>query len=337
MRLTSPTLVRRIATLSVHPLTIALAVCFASVPMAPLRGQSPEVGSSQAPQRFVSQLQPPGTELSARDAMVKLIRSVRIPAEVEGMITELKVEEGNNVDKDQVVAVIDDKQAQLTLKLKEAEVMQALLAAENDVNLRDAVASEASARAEYKSYEEMLRSGALPFWEVEKKRLDAERQKLRIELAELETKQNKVALVAKKQEKALAEFEIERRQVKAPFAGYIETRQAQLGEWVQPGAPIVEVVQMDRVRVEGDIDALTMPEAVVVGAPVKIRLLVSRDEKQDVTFDARIDFVSAQVDVNGQRRIWVDVENQQQNGNWLIKPGMRATITLQEAPNLASR
>ncbi|QEG40132.1 putative efflux pump membrane fusion protein [Roseimaritima ulvae] len=286
---------------------------------------------------------PPTTEsvdsnqpLTATNCLVKLIHSARIPSQVEGMLTELKVDEGVSVEAGQLIAVIDDEQARLMLALRQAEEMEALLTAENDVNLRDAVASEASARAEYKSYEEMLKSGSIPFWEAEKKRLDADRQKLRIELAELEGKQAKTTLIAKKRSRELAELEVKKRQVTAPFGGYIETRIAQLGEWVQPGSPLFEVVQMDKLRVEGDVDALRFPQAVVKGAPVKVYVQTSADA-QPAEFNARIDFVSTQVDLAGRRRIWVDVQNVQQGDEWMINPGMQATIVFQNVPELAKR
>ncbi|WP_162006613.1 efflux RND transporter periplasmic adaptor subunit [Roseimaritima sediminicola] len=280
----------------------------------------------------------PGAQpLMAESCLVKWIHSARIPAQVEGVLTELKVEEGQDVEAGQLIAVIDDEQAKLMLALREAEEMEALLTAENDVNLRDAVASEASARAEYKSYEELLKTGSIPFWEAEKKRLDADRQKLRIELAELESKQAKTTLIAKKRGRELAELEVEKRQVKAPFAGYIETRVAQQGEWVQPGSPLLEVVKMDQLRVEGDVDALKYPQAVVRGAPVKVYVKTSADSSDAKVFDGRIGFVSTQIDLANRRRIWVDIENVRQGEDWLIKPGMEATIVFQNVPELASR
>ena len=299
---------------------------------SPRPATAPRTSPSAAPAQSSAE-QP----LTAAKCMVKLIQTARIPSQVDGMVTEILVEEGHNVEPGQKMAVIDDEQAKLMVELKKAEEMEAYLKAENDVNLRDAVASEASARAEYKSYEEMLKTGAIPFWEVEKKRLDADRQKLRIELAELETKQNKTMLVAKKRERELAELELKHRQVTAPFGGYVEVRMAQLGEWVQTGSPMFELVQMDKLRVEGDVYALANPDAVVRGAPVTINVLTSTDREKPVSFNARIDFVSSQVDLAGRRRIWVDVQNVKQGDGWVIQPGMEAEIVFQNQPELAKR
>src|SRR5690606_2305810 len=93
-------------------------------------------------------------------------------------------------------------------------------------------------------------------WEMEKKILEADTATLRIELAELQENVAKVQYIAKRTERELAEHELDRRKIVAPFAGFIENRIAQLGEWVQPGSPVLQLVQLDKLRVEGDIDAL---------------------------------------------------------------------------------
>ena len=92
---------------------------------------------------------------------------------------------------------------------------------------------------------------------MEKKRLEAKRAKLRIELADMQKKIAEAQMIAKRSEGKIAEFELTRRKVTAPATGFIEARIAQLGEWVQPGTPIATLIQMDRLRVEGDVDALT--------------------------------------------------------------------------------
>lgn len=287
-----------------------------------------------AQNRFSSRFnaQPPAdsvgeTALSANNCEVKLIRTVQVPAEVEGMLTELPVEEGQQVEKGKVIGVVDDKQAKLMLQLKEAEEAKAMIQAENTVNLRDARNSAELAAAEYKSFQDLLDQRVIPYWDVEKKRLEAERQKLRIELADMEQQQAKIAYIATKRERQLAELEIERRQIKVPFGGYVERRIAQLGEWVQPGSPIIELLQMDRLRIEGDIDVTGDPGKVHVGTPVHVTIGAEASDNP-IEFDAQLGFVSANVDINNRRRIWLEFDNQRDGDEWLVLPGMQATITI---------
>jgi len=280
--------------------------------------------------------QPPqssGIELRAENCIVKTIQSVRVPAIAEGQITEMLAVEGSNVAKGDLLAVLDDTQAKLALDLRKAEEREAELNALNDVNYRDAENSERSAKAEAEAYKELRRQGAVPYWEMEKKILEADRATLRIELAELQQDVAKVQYIAKRSERALAEYELTRRQVLAPFGGFIENRMAQLGEWVQPGSPIVQLVQLDKLRVEGDVDALRYPGQITRGTPVKVMIYANSrrtgaSTADAIGVDAKIGFVSSEIDLNHRYRIWVEVENQQVGDEWVFKPGMEADIQI---------
>lgn len=280
---------------------------------------------------FAQQPQGSGAELRAEACMVRTIQSVRVPATTEGQITEMMAIEGSNVAKGDLLAVLDDTKAKLALDLRKAEEREAELNALNDVNYRDAENSERSAKAEAEAYKELRRQGAVPYWEMEKKILEADRATLRIELAELQQNVAKVQYDAKRSERALAEYELARRQILAPFGGFIEKREAQLGEWVQPGSPIIELVQLDKLRVEGDIDALRYPGQVRRGTPVKV-MIYANSRRADastadaIVVDAKIGFVSSEIDNQHRYRIWVEVENQRVGDEWVIKPGMEADI-----------
>lgn len=275
----------------------------------------------------------PGEEIHAQNCFVQYINKITVPAKAEGTLLELKFEEGATVNRDDVLAVIDDTAALLALKLKQAEAQEAILKAENDVNLRDAVNAEELARDEAVAYIDLYKDRAIPLWEMEKKRLEAKRAKLRIELAEMQ-KQIDIALRgAKSSEVKIAEFELTRRSVTAPSTGFIQDRIAQLGEWVQPGSPICTLIQMDRLRVEGDIDATQYPGYILQGAPVTVLVyrLGVRDDSKAEKIPGKLGFVSMELDINKRYRVWVEIENKRlPNGDWLYKPGMPADIIIRK-------
>lgn len=274
--------------------------------------------------------------LRAENCIVKTIQNIRVPAGAEGRITEMLATEGANVQTGDLLARIDDTPAQLTLELRQAEEREAEMNALNDVNFRDAKNSERSAAAEAEAYKELRREGAVPYWEMEKKILEADRATLRIELAELQQDIAKIQYVAKRSERQLAEHELTRRRVVAPFGGYIENRVSQLGEWVQPGSPILQLVQLDKLRVEGDIDVLRFPGQVTRGAPAKVLIYSNAErtgssEERAVAIDAKVGFVGSEIDLNHRARIWVEIENQQIGEEWVFKPGMEADILVYPA------
>ncbi len=269
---------------------------------------------------------PSANEIRAENCMVKFINNVNVPAEVEGKLMELKFDEGSTVAAGEIMAVIDDTQAKFALELKKAEEREALLNATNDVNLKDSKNAKDLAVAELEAFKELRREGAIPFWELEKKRFEATRAELKIDLAEMQMQIAKVQFKAKESERQMAEYEVKKRRITAPFAGYIESRIAQLGEWVQPGSPIATLIQLDQLKVEGDIDALRYPGQVVKGTPVQVLVYREANNENPVAFDGQVDFVGSEIDLNNHYRVAVNIENKQLGGQWMVKPGMRAEI-----------
>ncbi|MEO1524189.1 MAG: HlyD family efflux transporter periplasmic adaptor subunit [Planctomycetota bacterium] len=262
--------------------------------------------------------------------MVRYINKTQVPAELQGKLTELNVEEGMTIKKGDAIAIIDDRQSQLVLKQKLAEEAEAKIAAENDINRRDAVNSEKIAVTEAQTYIELHEKGAAPYLEMKKKQLEAERASLRIELAD-QNEQTAMAVYLQKQYGVqLAKMDIEMRTIRSDFDAFVEKRVANLGEWVQPGSPIVELVQMDRLRVQGFIDALNYGRQVYKGAPVVIEVTVGQDASGAKTrvFQGVIEYVSTELDLKKRHRVWVSIPNEQVGDDWLIKPGMRATMRI---------
>ena len=261
--------------------------------------------------------------------LVHFINRVDVSAEVDGRIAELPIDDGSTLAKGELMAKIDDTASKLTLTLSQAKEKEAVLNASNDINLRDARNSRELAIAQYESARELFNKQAVPRFEMLERQLEAERARLKIELAETQLKQAEAQYLAARAELNLAEFEVTRRRVVAPFAGVVDNRVAQLGEWVQPGSPIATLVQMDRVRVVGVVDVVQSDVEVAAGMPVRVHVEVRRTQRKPEVFDGVIGFVSADLNLNQEARIWVDIENRKNAlGGWLVKPGMSATIDI---------
>jgi len=278
---------------------------------------------------FAQQAAVPKQTPVVENCVVQYINKVDVPARAEGSLTEMRVDEGVTVAKDYVLAVIDDTAAKINLALKQAEEKEAVLNATNEVNLNDAKNSEQLAKAEAEAYEELRRERAIPYWELEKKKLEADRALLRIDLAEMNKSIAEVQAFGKRQELALAEYELKRRQIVAPWDGFIESRRAQLGEWVQPGTPILTLIQMDKLRVEGDIDALES-RRIVKGTKVEVKVfdIGTSSSSEQKPIKGILGYVSMEIDLNGRHRVWVEIDNVKDDGVWRYKPGMTAEIKI---------
>ncbi|MEL7338462.1 MAG: HlyD family efflux transporter periplasmic adaptor subunit, partial [Planctomycetota bacterium] len=188
----------------------------------------------------------PSGAIRAGDCRVVLIEETRVPAEADGVIKEMLVEEGQIVKKGDTIAKLGTERAQRQLDLATANENVAKMDAKNDVNVRDAKNTARISEFEEKGYREMLRDGAAPLFDVNQKILEAKRGRLRVEVAEMDQEKAQLELVAKGAERAIAEDEIKRRTIVAPFDGYVERRYSKLGEWVQPGSPIIHLVQLNQ-------------------------------------------------------------------------------------------
>ena len=285
---------------------------------------------------------PSEIEIRAANCSVRYKNRVNVSAKSEGTLVALHFEEGATLDEGELMAVIDDTAAKLAVEHKKAEEKEAVLNAANEVNLKDAINSEELASAEAKAYYQLLEQRAIPFWEHEKKRLEAKRAKLRIDLAKMQKKIAEAQMIAKFSEVKIAEHELSQRQVTAPSTGFIETRIAQLGEWVQPGSPIATLIQMDKLRVEGDFNGLRYPGEIVKGTPVQV-MIYTQGTREDYyenpdlkpyVVNAKLGYVSMEVDLNQRYRAWVEVENRKVGEDWLLKPGMEAEIVIRRTGRL---
>ncbi|TWU57606.1 efflux RND transporter periplasmic adaptor subunit [Rubripirellula reticaptiva] len=288
-----------------------LALLAATITISTANGQSP--GEQRS-------------EIHAENCFVQYINKVDVPATAEGLLTSLDFEEGDEFSKGDIIAVIEDKPALLAIELKKADEKEAMLTAASDVNLRDAKESAKVAAAEAKSFEALHKDRVIPYWDMEKKRLEAGRQELRIEMAETEQKVAQVKMIAARSALEMAEFELTQRSIRAPYTGFVESRIAQLGQWVQPGSPMATLIQMDKLRVEGDIDALGDSTRVVKGAPVEV--LIYNHANDGTRIQGVLGFVSMEIDFNKRYRVWVEIENEKIGNEWKFKPGMRADIVI---------
>lgn len=266
-----------------------------------------------------------GGAIVARDGTVVLIQDVQVPAQVEGMLTEMMVEEGARVEEGQELARLDDRDARLALELKIAEEKEARLNAENEINRKYAEQSRILSEEKATAFEDLAKDRIMAKWEARQARLEAFRDGLQVELADINQEIARAQYGAKQVERQIAEQSLEKRRIRAPFAGFVETRFAQLGEWVQPGTPIVKLVQMDRLRAEAFLD-YEVANRVSIGMPAVVQFTLGGGRTERI--NARVGYVSSDLTVDDKRRVWVEFENRKLGSDWLIKPGMKPSILI---------
>jgi HlyD family secretion protein len=277
----------------------------------------------------------------------------------QGRIIELPVEEGMAVKEGDLIATLDDSDYRQQVSIDEAHVrarMAELRLAQaggrqQDVKAAEQALADAKAdlelkRVDYERYEALYKkdaisaqardsaSTALTRARANVQRLEENLSAVREGLRPEQIDVNRANLSTAKQNVEMSRVKLGFTVLRAPTAGVILVRQAELGEVVSVGTPVVTIADINKlwVRVylsETDLGAIKLGQAVTVHT----------DTFPDKTYPGKISFISSQaeftpksIETHKERvalvyRVKVDVENP----NHELKPGMPADVTIQLA------
>jgi macrolide-specific efflux system membrane fusion protein len=258
-------------------------------------------------------------------AIVTLIEQAEVPARAVGPLAEIMVREGDVVKRGQILARIDDAEAKLAADRAEVELAVARREAANELPVLAAAKAAEAARAELKR---AVDSQA----KFDKSISQTELDRLRLAADEAEYKQRQATHIretaeltarVKENELQTIRHRLQLHQIVAPIDGVVVEVKRRLGEWVEPGMPVVRLVMMDRLRVEAFVGAAELGSG-AVDRPVEFRV-AQADGEVAGKYEGRITFVSPEVNpVNGQVRLWAEVPNVDNT----LRPGMNGTLVL---------
>lgn len=220
-------------------------------------------------------------------------RTALLSAAVAGLVAELHVDEGRRVETGDALLELDAELARLALERAQAEVRQ-----------RETAVADAKRRL------------------AQAERVGTERGIARTEIESLraEVSIDEAALAASeaavREQRAL----VARHTLKAPFPGVVSERYTELGEWVNPGDGLMELVETDNLRfdfrVGQDLFATLAPDT-----PIEITLdaLPERSFRGHVSTIVPVKNPSARTFL-----VRVPATAAETNGRARITPGMSA-------------
>ena len=284
-------------------------------------------GPPQRPAMSVS-----SNSLTIPNCLVTLIEDVPIPAQEAGQLMELTVREGDEVKKDQILAQIDDSIVRKAEEVTRYELEAAKVEASNDVDVRYAKASREVADADLRKSQETNQRvpGTVPDMELRKLWLDLQKATLGIEQARHNREVAQYKVNVNEAKNNASKLDIERRQIKSPNDGVIVKQFTHVGEWLKPGDPVLRLIRLDKLRVEGFVDATGqngVRQAAVDGRPVTVNAALAGGQK--IVLRGKIVFVSPEVEAGSQFRVKAEVDNEKRNGYWVLGPGMNADMTIE--------
>jgi multidrug efflux pump subunit AcrA (membrane-fusion protein) len=280
------------------------------------------------------------TTITIDRSLVTLIDDVKVPATEPGMLMEINVKEGNSVEKNALVAVIDSRSTIAKQQIAMAELNAARASAENDAELEVAEAAIQVSLAEYEQSIEIRRTNknAVSESQLRKDKFGYEKSLAQKKQAVNEKKIAGLTANAKQAQYEAASIELDLRQIHAPFKGEVVEVMKHVGEWVTVGEPIMHVVGLEKVRVKGFVFVSgpngASPEE-VIGKDVTITVDAAGGKKR--TVKGKIGFASPIIEGVGtsrQFRIWSEVDNKKMIDQvtkqeiWELQPGSVATMTI---------
>jgi HlyD family secretion protein len=226
-------------------------------------------------------------------------RRATIASKITGQIMEMLVEEGMQVQKNDVLARLDDADIKAMMKTLEAEVGAAeATIAEISVNLKNMKKNLTRNRSLYKT-------GVITVKELDDSETLFDGTFARLELAQKQIDVSRARLSEMKQE-------LDNYTIRAPFAGIVVSKDAQVGEIVSPISAgggytrtgIATIVDMESLEIEVDINESFIAK-VKIGQkvtatldaypewriPARVRTVIPTADRQKATVKVRISFV----------------------------------------------
>ncbi|ALA60241.1 HlyD family efflux transporter periplasmic adaptor subunit [Nitrospira moscoviensis] len=301
----------------------------------------------------------------AADTALKVAGNVEahesvVSFKVPGRIVELAVQEGQYVNPGDLLARLDDDDYrqqvsvdEATVRTREAELALALAGSrEQEIqaakqSLIDAKADLELKRAEFRRRKALLGEQAVSQEDVDSaetlmKRAEATYRRVKETHAQIVEGTRKEEIAVRRANLQLAREHLEMSRVKlaytvltAPVSGVVLVRQAELGEVVAPGTPVVTIADLDRLWVRGYINETDLGR-IRWGQQATVRT----DTYPDKEYKGRVSFIASQaeftpksVETHKERvtlvyRVKIDVENP----NHELKPGMPVEVMIGVPP-----
>ncbi len=272
---------------------------------------------------------PPAFSQEDEKFLVSAIDDVEVPAREAGVLTELPAKPGQQVEEGHVLGKVDDDRARIADELAEITHDKAKESAENDINVRYAKAASDVADAELERAKAANRRtpGSISDSEMRTKELEAKRAELQIEQAIVEQQLLEHDVRTAYAEWKAARKQVTRRQVTSPIDGEVFEVHRNRGEWVEAGEPVLRVVRMNRLQIQGFLKEADWARAAVIDRPITVK--VTMDGGRVETFKGKIVFASSETTGTSEFKISAEVDNRKENGRWLLKPGQSANVTIE--------
>lgn len=279
-------------------------------------------------QALGSRVEVPADSVIIPSCLVTLIDEVEVPAQEQGVLKELFVKEGDQVPENHLLGQIDDKQSVVLKEVSEYKLAVAEEEADNQINVEYAKAAAEVSRNEYEQSLEAnrIQPGTIPHLEVMRLWLQLKQYTLQIEQAQHELAIAAVTVDVRKAELRAADEDVARRKIFAPLDGVVEEIYFRKGEWLRPGEPVMKLLRMNNLWVEGFVNATYYTASDVRDKPVTVTVMLPGRRVEE--FTGKIVHASSKIKEGALFLVKAEVENRMDGNAWLLRSGMNAEMRI---------
>lgn len=224
-----------------------------------------------------------------------------IAAEIDGTIEELRVDEGDSVEEDEVLAVLDKSEYDIEFRRADAEQRR----------IRVLIEQQERGVEREEQLNEDGHSSALALENVQ-----SELAVLREELA------------AARSDYESAERDLAKTTVEAPYDGRIAARTVSTGDYVSAGATLFEMTTDQLVQIR-----IPMPEVRASRLTEGLTVRLFSADAPETVITAEVEQVSPEVDAES-RSISAITEVEDAPANWLSGASINAEVVLEERESI---
>ncbi len=269
----------------------------------------------------------PANSIVVSNAVLKTIESTVVASEVSGIISSFVAKEGMEVKQGQALGKVRDEALKLELARLKTATEIAKKKHASDIDKRLAIKSQAVAENEY---QRAIQANAqvrdtYPVNEIDRLKLIADRAKLEVERANYVTEMAALE-IAQTEHEYRKSYEIyTRHQITAPVSGVITSVEKKVGEWVEPGADLLRIVRLDRLRIEGFVTA-EQTITNLVGREAQVTVAIGNKSHETT---GKVVFVSPDVNsINSLVRVYLEIDNSRSE----LRPGLQVKANILVAP-----
>jgi RND family efflux transporter MFP subunit len=255
---------------------------------------------------------------------------VTVSSQASGNLADITVDLGTAVRRGQVIARIDQRELKFKVDQAEGTLHQGearlgvkrgeRIDPQKQPDVRMAFAALERARYDLKASRSLAESGDISKQQLDVYQKTVDQAEARYQAA-LENVRNLEAIVEEKRAALdLAKKQLTDTEIVSPISGVVKEKAASRGEYLQPGKPIVTIVQVDPLRLRADI-----PEYAAASVRTGQTMTLTVETFPGRTFTGRV--VRIAPSLNEQTRA-LTVEAEVRNPGNLLRPGMFAKSNL---------